>query len=280
MSARLSAGRLLACFKWGRPLLLGLLLTAIGLAVFVSLAVDVIEQHAFGFDAALLTRLSEIASPGLTRVMLLASDSATAVFLILVLLGLGLLWWRGRRHDWIALVVSVVGATVLNQVGKQVFERARPTLLPHLQEVTGYSFPSGHSQTALAFYAVLAYLIARRVPPRWRAPIYVAAGVWIGLVGLSRNYLAVHYPSDVLAAFAVTLPWALAVIFVHQCYAPAVVGEEQVIQPAARSVDVARVALNQVAPDFSLVDYRGQTVRLADFRGQKNVLLVFNRGFT
>ena len=121
---------------------------------------------------------------------------------------------------------------ILNQIVKQIFERSRPDLFPHLQNVGGYSFPSGHSQAALAFYAVLAYLLARRVAPKWRIPIYCAAAFWIVLVGLSRNYLEVHYPSDVLAAFAVTLPWALTVIFVHQCYAPPVAGETKVMKPA------------------------------------------------
>lgn len=228
-------GRLRSCFKWGRPLVLALLLVELALAVFVVLARDVVEQKAFGFDQAILTALFHLASPALTRFMLLVSDSATELFLIPALLVLAVLWWRRYRHDWIALTVSVVGAAVINQLVKQIFERARPTLFPHLQIVSGYSFPSGHSQAALAFYAVFAYLIARRAAPRWRVPIYAAAGLWIVLVGLSRNYLEVHYPSDVLAAFAITIPWALAVIFVHQCYAPPVVGQEKVIKPTPRT---------------------------------------------
>ena len=151
------------------------------------------------------------------------------------MLVLAVLWWRNYRYDWIALAVSIVGATVLNQIVKQIFERSRPSLFPHLQDVTGYSFPSGHSQSALAFYSVLAYFIARRLPPKWRIPVYILAALWIVMVGLSRNYLEVHYPSDVLAAFAVTLPWALTVIFVHQCYAPPIEGEKKVIEPAPGS---------------------------------------------
>jgi undecaprenyl-diphosphatase len=229
---RFQLGRLRSCFKWGRPLVVCLLLAELALAVFVGLARDVVEKQAFGFDQAILTMLYHAASPGLTRFMLYVSDSATILFLGPVLLVLAVLWWRQYRHDWIALTVAIVGAAVINQVVKQIFERARPDVFPHLQVVTGYSFPSGHSQAALAFYSVLAYLIARRVDPKWRIPIYIVAGLWIILVGLSRNYLEVHYPSDVLAAFTITIPWALAVIFVHQCYAPPVVGQEKVIKPA------------------------------------------------
>ena len=200
----------------------GLLVVTLALAVFLSLAREVVEQEAFGFDRAVLSGLARIASLNLTRFMLTVSDSAAPIFLVPVLLILALLWLRRRPADWIALTVSVVGAALLNQLMKSIFERARPDLFPHLQNVGGYSFPSGHSQAAMAFYPVLAYLIARRVDPRWRVPIYLVAAAWVILVGLSRNYLEVHYPSDVLAAFAVTLPWALVVIFAHHCYAPPV----------------------------------------------------------
>ncbi len=227
--------RVLGCFKWGRPLLIGLLVVTLGLSLFATLARDVVHQTAFGFDRAILTGLNNIASPGLTQFALLVSDSATIFFIGPVLLVLLFLWWKRYRHDWIALTVSIVGAALLNQLIKGVFERARPDLFPHLQNVGGYSFPSGHSQAAMAFYAVLAYLIARRLDPKWRLPVYILAGIWIAFVGLSRNYLEVHYPSDVMAAFAITLPWALAVIFVHQCYAPRVAGQEKVIEPAPGS---------------------------------------------
>jgi undecaprenyl-diphosphatase len=212
--------RLRACVRWGWPLIIALVAISVGLTIFVELADEVLEQEAIIFDQAILDALAAIASPALTRCMLLVTDSADVFFLVLTLLVLLLLWRRNRRADWIALVVSVAGAFALNLLAKHIFERARPDLYPHLQEVGGYSFPSGHSQAAMAFYPVLAYLIAHRVDPKWRTPIYLAAGVWVALVGLSRNYLAVHYPSDVLAAFAVTVPWVIAVIFVHQCYAP------------------------------------------------------------
>ncbi len=226
-------GRLRSCFKWGSPLLIGLVLVALGLAVFVGLAHEVIEQEAFGFDQAILTGLAHAASPGLTRFMLYVSDSATPLFLVPVLVVLALLWWRRRRYDWLALAVSLAGAALLNQFVKQIFERTRPSLFPHLQNVGGYSLPQ---RAQPGRRRVLCRACVSRCPPcraPWRVPIYVAAGGWIILVGLSRNYLEVHYPSDVIAAFAVTLPWVLAVIFVHQCYAPPVAGEDKVIEPAA-----------------------------------------------
>ena len=172
------------------------------------------------------------ASPLLTGVALVITYSASPIILLPLLALFALLWLRRQPPDWIALAVSLTGASLANQLGKAFFARDRPTLFTPLMAETGYSFPSGHSQAALAFYGVLAYLLARRAPPRWRPAIYAAGGAWVLLVGLSRNYLSVHYPSDVLAAFALTVPWVLTVIFVHQCYAPPVPGEEKVIEPA------------------------------------------------
>ena len=218
--SRLQLSRLRACVRWGWPLISSLLLTALALAVFVTLARRVVDQQTFAFDQFILARLAEMASPALTSFMLAVSDSATALVILPLLAVIWFAWGRRYPADWIALALSIAGATLLNQLMKEIFERARPTLMPHLEAVSGYSFPSGHSMAAMAFYPVLAYLLARRVPPQWRFPIYILAGLWVLLVGLSRNYLAVHYPSDVLAAFAVTLPWALAVIFLRRCYAP------------------------------------------------------------
>jgi membrane-associated phospholipid phosphatase len=224
-------GRLRSCVKFGWPLVTALLLATVGIAVFVSLALEVIEQEAFGFDRAILTWLYNIASPALTQLALAVTLSAAHYVLIPLMLTLAALMWRRWRVDWLALAVSLGGASVVNLFVKTLFARARPTLFEPLTIETGFSFPSGHSQAALAFYGVLAYLLARRVSPKWRLPVYIAGGAWVVLVGLSRNYLSVHYPSDVLAAFAMTLPWVLAVIFVHQCYAPKVEGEEKVIKP-------------------------------------------------
>lgn len=225
--------RLRSCVRWGRPLIFSLLLTTLGLSVFVTLARRVVAQQAFSFDQAILTELARIASPALTRFMLFVSDTAAPIVLVPLALFLAVLWWRRKRADWFALVVSILGSFALNEMIKRVFDRARPDLFPHLQVAHGYSFPSGHSQAALAFYGVLAYLLARRVRPALRPVIYGLAALWIILVGLSRNYLEVHYPSDVLAAFAIALPWVLAVIFVHQCYTPSVAEQEKVIQPPA-----------------------------------------------
>ncbi len=207
------------CLKLGWPLIAGLLVAGLALGAFAGLAREVYLHQAFSFDQAILNALFAVESPALTRVMEAITASAAVPFAGPLALLLGLGWWRTARADALAPIVALAGAFALNLTAKAIFERARPTLHPALVHALGYSFPSGHSQAALALYGTLAYLLARRVALRYRFWLYCAAAAWILLVGASRMYLEVHYPSDVLAAYAITLPWVLAVISAYQCLA-------------------------------------------------------------
>jgi membrane-associated phospholipid phosphatase len=192
-------------------------LSSLTLGVFLRLAEDVWERESFAFDQTVLNSLFAARSAILTAIMQTATVSGSAPFVVVAMAFLGLLWWRHARANVWAIVVAVGGGVGLNEFLKALFARPRPTLHPALTTAVGWSFPSGHSTTALVFYGVVAYLIARRLhgPSRWLVYIFFAG--WIGLVGLSRNYLGVHYPSDVIAAYAVTLPWLLGVIGLHRC---------------------------------------------------------------
>lgn len=101
---------------------------------------------------------------------------------------------EGRRALWLAGLIG--GAAGLNTTLKHAFSLARPTLLPHLDSVTTYAFPSGHSANTTALVGALALLAGRR----WAwAPAVVVAG----LVGVSRTWLGVHWPTDVLGGWMV-----------------------------------------------------------------------------
>ncbi len=206
-----------ACIKFGWPLTIALVFMSLGLVAFWFLAAEVVQQQAFPFDAAVLNWLNAIASPGLTAVMLAITTAGSVWFVVLVAGLLALLWYRRHRADLTAIVVSATAGAALNELLKAIFARPRPTLHPALTTAAGWSFPSGHSTTALAFYGMLAYLLAQRLPRGRRWLIYLPGAVFVVLVGLSRNYLGVHYPSDVLAAYAVTSPIVVAIIYAHRC---------------------------------------------------------------
>ncbi len=102
------------------------------------------------------------------------------------------------------------GGTVLNTLLKNEFSRTRPTIVPHLREVMTPSFPSGHALTSAAVYLTLGALLMRLSKRRLTKFYCIAIAMLItGLVGVSRVYLGVHYPTDVLAGWLIGLSWAL-----------------------------------------------------------------------
>jgi undecaprenyl-diphosphatase len=119
---------------------------------------------------------------------------------------------RARRRLQ-AFVASIVGALLWVQILKLVFHRVRPGLFDPLARAIGFSFPSGHSALSAAFFGSLAGLAAASSRRRGEAALHLAAGVVIVfLVGFSRVALGVHWPTDVLAGWAVGFGW-LAFVF-------------------------------------------------------------------
>jgi undecaprenyl-diphosphatase len=122
----------------------------------------------------------------------------------------GYLFFDRKLRMALFLAFATGGAVVVSVLLKQIFSRPRPSIVPHLTEVYTSSFPSGHSTMSAAIYLTLGSLIAASTP-RITLKIYVLA-VAIGLsiaVGVSRVYLGVHYPTDVLAGWMAGMIWAL-----------------------------------------------------------------------
>jgi undecaprenyl-diphosphatase len=145
----------------------------------------------------------------------LGSSIVIATLVVVLLL---MLYSAGQSRAAAQLVFAVLGGAVLFRILKLYALRERPDIAHRLVVATGYSFPSGHSVNAAVFYFTLA-LLARQLFKENLQPgllFCVSAGLTL-LVGLSRIYLGVHYPSDVLAGFFLGITWALIVnrIFSH-----------------------------------------------------------------
>ena len=116
-----------------------------------------------------------------------------------------------RLREWywmLTLALAVGGAMLLNLLLKQVYERARPRFEEPLLDLATYSFPSGHTAAAVAFYGVLAaFLVSRWYDARRRAACVIGAIAAVALVAFSRIYLGAHYLSDVLAAVCSSTAW-------------------------------------------------------------------------
>jgi membrane-associated phospholipid phosphatase len=180
---------------------------ALALALFCVLAIALAQRAGWldGLNVGLMEaagRGRETALGGpLTMVMRLASAiGGTVGRLALVALVLVPLIWRGAYGRALWLVLVVIGGTLLNLGLKQIFAAPRPDLLPHLDIVHTYSFPSGHSAGNMIFFGAVAMLAGRR----WG---YVAAAAVIALIGVSRVWLGVHWPSDVTAGWIEGLGW-------------------------------------------------------------------------
>ena len=130
------------------------------------------------------------------------------VITLFTLVGLVVLWLNRDRRGCVYLAVGSIGAAVATFAVKNIFTRERPSVIPRLVEVAGFSYPSGHSLGATAFYLLLMFL-AWRYYSAWlaRAALLFCAVFVICGVCFSRLYLGVHYPSDVLSGICLGASW-------------------------------------------------------------------------
>jgi undecaprenyl-diphosphatase len=201
-----------------RTVLVAVILGAAALFAFAKIANEVGQGETRAFDEWLLLSLRTPGDPALPigpkRVQELMRDltalGSTGVLTIMVLSVVGFLAMTRKGNAAILVLVSVVGGTLLSQTMKFAFARPRPDLVPHGAEVYTASFPSGHSMMSAVVYLTLGALLARTQPDRAvKVYIMTIAVVLTTLVGISRVYLGVHWPTDVLAGWSLGGVWAL-----------------------------------------------------------------------
>jgi membrane-associated phospholipid phosphatase len=199
-------------------ILLALAVAATALFLFGWLAEEVHENEAIRFDNTVRTALHGFASPGLTVFLKWVSNlNGPVALLIYTLVAVGLFWWKSHRTSAALVAVTMAGGVCLDGVLKLAFHRARPAPYFGLPTPGTFSFPSGHSLMSLCFYGVVAYLVSVHVEsPAWRLTLRVSGALIVLLVGASRIYLGVHYPSDVAAGFAAGLVWLTAIVFAYR----------------------------------------------------------------
>ena len=179
---------------------------------FMELADEVHEAEAIPFDAPVLLFAREMAGDGFDRVFLFFSQAGYArgvvpVDIALVLVLLALRRWR----EGLFAAVALGGSGLLNVAAKQLFARERPSLWESIAPEDNFSFPSGHAMGSMTLACVLVLLAW---PTRWRWWVVGAMAVFVPMVGLSRVYLGVHYPSDVPAGWAAAAIWAVGTYLV------------------------------------------------------------------
>lgn len=208
--ARDTADAAHAALSSRRPRLLLLFLVVLPAAwLFLELADEVHEGEPLPFDVPILLFAQGMAGEGLDQVFLFFSAIGYQYGVVPfdIALVAALAWWRRWREALFA-TVGLGGSALLNIGGKQAFARDRPSLWESIAPESTYSFPSGHAMGSMTL-AMVVILLAW--PTRLRWWVVASMAVFVPMVGLSRVYLGVHYPSDILAGWAVALIWVLGV---------------------------------------------------------------------
>ncbi|MEF8793133.1 phosphatase PAP2 family protein [Thiohalorhabdus sp.] len=208
---------LLAPLERSRPLL-ALILALVGLWVFAEVADEVREGEARPYDRLVLLSLRSAAAPsdplGPAWLEAVAQDitSLGGVVVLALITGavVGFLVLVRRRVEACLVAVAVGGGAVLSTLLKLAFGRDRPDPALHATEVVTASFPSGHAMLSAVVYLTLAAILAQS-QEGLRVKVYLLAVAVLvtGLVGISRVYLGVHWPTDVLGGWSLGLAWAL-----------------------------------------------------------------------
>lgn len=173
--------------------------------LFVALADEVREQDTLTFDEAVLRAVNSVQSPFLDATTAALTQLGGVVgVLVLAFGGAALLWTRHKRKKAVILVLGVAGATLLNTMLKTVFQRDRPQLWERIVTENSFSFPSGHAMvsSALALSIIVIFWSTR-----WRLVALVSALLYMVTIALTRLYLGVHYPTDIVAAWVVSSAW-------------------------------------------------------------------------
>lgn len=185
---------------------------------FLSVAEEVGEGETDQVDRALLLSLREAGDPNDPigpRWFEEAMRDITALggftlLTVAVIVGTLMLIFHDRRREAAVFALTVILAQVSSEVLKAIYDRARPDLVTHGGYAYSQSFPSGHSTMAAATFFTLATVVASvEARKRTKALIYGLAITFVVLVGVSRVYLGVHWPTDVVGGWALGAVWAL-----------------------------------------------------------------------
>lgn len=181
--------------------------SALTLYLVANLSEEILDRESFAFDKNILLYIHQFANPTLDSLMLgvtRVGDPRTVV--PLTVLVFCFLWWKHYRLEAKFFLLNAFGGAVLSYVLKLVFTRSRPELWPRLILDPTFSYPSGHALGSMVLYGFLTYLIIT-LHPRY-TKVWRAIGITlIVVIGFSRLYLGVHWPTDILAGYGIGFLW-------------------------------------------------------------------------
>ena len=185
----------------------GLVSCLIIIYIVAQISDEVLDKEAFVFDKTILLWIHSFANPtldGIMRLITRLNDPNTVAVIAVIILGI--LLWRHYYSEAQIFTIDCLGGVVLSYGLKSVFGKARPTLWESAIEDPSFSYPSGHALGSTVLYGFIAYLIATRYP-QFSLLVYAVAVCLIGAIGLSRLYLGVHWPTDIIGGYGIGFLW-------------------------------------------------------------------------
>lgn len=205
---------------WGEYViyfLAGWVTLTLSIVAFGKVIEEVFREKDLLKDIAVLEWLHTFTDPQLTELTIGITNLASLQFIvILTILLLIIFVIRGRFVNAVTLAILTAGSGGLIVLFKFAFHRPRPHIFTPLIVEKSFGFPSGHSMIAISFYGLLAYLLVRQRLKGLNILVAATLIILIGLIGLSRVYLGVHWPSDVLGGYMAGGAWLLACILVSE----------------------------------------------------------------
>jgi len=183
---------------------------AVGATVFFLLMAVLIAQNGalVRFDHELAAALGLSMSPSLLWLLSWFTHLGDRNLLTVIAIAMtGFLLWRRAWRLALACVIVTGGGGLLNMLMKHSFQRVRPEHVHGYVQESGWSFPSGHASASMAVYGFACYVAIWLLPARWHRFCLVGGAILISAIGVSRVLLQVHYLSDVMAGFALSLAW-------------------------------------------------------------------------
>ncbi|TXF74864.1 phosphatase PAP2 family protein [Chryseobacterium sp.] len=203
-------------------LLISIAFFIISLVVFFAITDEIVLEKEGAFDETIFLFFKNfIVHQRLNQLMLsITNFSAPELMIYVFPIVVGAFFIFKKKRESVFLFISGGGGLLLLSAFKKMFERTRPPY-PLLYAETGFSFPSGHTTFSFIFYGAIAYLVWVSDIPKYLKFAMILFLILLSLfIGISRIYLRVHFPSDVIASFALGYSWLFLIIFISRKWFP------------------------------------------------------------
>jgi len=176
--------------------------------LFIALAMLIASGVTTGFDTTVLLWINQHATPALDSFFLTITQLGGVLFIATVSIAIfTYLLFQKRYYKALFIALGIGGVAALNVLLKLIFERVRPDLWEWVIDETSFSFPSGHATASMALALCILALVWQT---KWRTLALITLPIYVILVGLSRMYLGVHYPTDIIGGWLLATAWVSA----------------------------------------------------------------------